>query len=185
MGRLDYPFNSKDLKYADNLIANFAIILFVIAILVFKAFIIISSVIIIKGSGYFAKRYDSLNLFYPLFLKIVITTILLQLISLVLYIFQHNILYIYTPICLMFITLSCILTASVNRINYPEEKTRRKIMNIYCWVINILLLTLNILPYIILCYNYYTFSYYIIVVLVASHIMLFILGRFYSSHGVL
>ena len=115
-----------------------------------------------QGCYYFVSKYNSLKSFYPLFCKIAIITILLQIISLILYIYLHETLNIYTPICLILIFLSCILTASINKINDSNEESMRKKMYIYSWGINALLLIFNVVPY--LPYFYYdtSFEYYLV-----------------------
>ena len=194
MARFDYPYRPADMKFSGNMIVNFIIICIVVAIMAFRVSIIICKIIcfaFIQGSSYFVSKYNNLKSFYPLFCKIAIITVLLQFVSLVLYIYLHKTLYIYTPICLIFIFLCCILTASTNRINSSNEETIRKKMYIYCWGINALLLIFNTLPF--LPYFYYSsaeyyyiggvdiYNYITMAILSISHFILFILGRFYNT----
>ena len=188
------------MKFGSNLIENFIVLCIGVAITTAYIFITLCKIIVLvftEGSNNFISRYNSLKSFYPLFCKIAIITILLQVISLILYIYLHKMLNIYTPLCLILIFLSCILTASVNGINSPNEKTMRKKMYIYCWGVNASLLIFNVLPY--LPYFYYntsfydtSFVYYIveesalwnyftITFLSVTHIILFIMGRFYKT----
>ena len=200
MARFGYPYRAADMKFGSNLIENFIVLCIGVAITTAYIFITLCKIIVLiftEGSNNFISRYNSLKSFYPLFCKIAIITILLQVISLILYIYLHKMLNIYTPLCLILIFLSCILTASVNGINSSNEKTIRKKMYIYCWGVNALLLIFNVLPY--LPYFYYntsfydtSFVYYIveesalwnyftITFLSVTHIILFIMGRFYKT----
>lgn len=200
MARFGYPYRAADMKFGSNLIENFIVLCIGVAITTAYIFITLCKIIVLvftEGSNNFISRYNSLKSFYPLFCKIAIITILLQVISLILYIYLHKMLNIYTPLCLILIFLSCILTASVNGINSPNEKTMRKKMYIYCWGVNASLLIFNVLPY--LPYFYYntsfydtSFVYYIveesalwnyftITFLSVTHIILFIMGRFYKT----
>lgn len=195
MARFNYPYRSADMKFGSNMIVNFIIICIGIAIIAVRVSIILCKIIcfaFIQGSNYFVSKYNSLKSFYPLFCKIAIITILLQLVSLVLYIYLHKTLNIYTPICFIFIFLCCILTASINRINSSNEETIRKKMYIYCWGINALLLIFNTLPF--LPYFYYNsfveyhyigrvdiYNYITMALLSIFHFVLFALGRFYNT----
>lgn len=187
MTRIDYPFRPADVKFGNNMIVNLIILCFVIAIILIGVIVWIIGFVFIKGSGIFVSRYNSLKSFYPLFCRIVITTALLQFISLVLYVCVHKTLWIYYLVCFICVLLGCILTAATNRIRHSNEKVIKKKMYIYCWCFNTLLFVLNILPYIyynvedvVMIENIFYGWDFILIALVILHIALFVLGRFYD-----
>ena len=176
-----FPFKPSSLKFGSNLFANFVVIGLALVMIAISILFVVIRLILINGSGLLAARNTCLKSFYPLFIKLSILTILLQLTSLMLYIYVYNVSWVSYIMCFICILLGTVLTAAITRIKSPNEKTVRKEMYLYNYCLNIIILTLNIYIY----YNSFPIEYsptkIVVILLVILHIVLFVLGRLYNS----
>lgn len=181
MARFDYPFRPADVKYGNNMLTEAIMLFLSMAILVIGIIVLIIGFIFVKGSGLFASRFNSLSAFYPLYRKISIVTIIIQLLSLVMLIFDvytYSAIWIFFTISLLCVLLECVLTAAINRIDIIKNEAIRKKMYTYCICFNAVLLIFNIIAYI---YHQNTLTSVIMISIIILHIGLFILGCFYKT----
>lgn len=181
MARFDYPFRPADVKYGNNMLTEAIMLFLFMAILVIGIIVLIIGFIFVKGSGLFASRFNSLSSFYPLYCKISIITIIIQLVSLIMFLFDvytYSAIWIFFTISLICVLLKCVLTATINRIDIIKEEAIRKKIYMYCICFNTVLMTFNIIAYV--CHQN-TLTSVIMMSIIILHIVLFILGCFYKA----